>query len=72
MKKTFKIQDLDCAHCAGKIEAAIRKLEGVNEVKIAFFAQKITIDAVDDRFDAVLNEAKKIAKDTEPDCRIVS
>ena len=30
MKKVFKIQDLDCAHCAAKMELAISKLEGVN------------------------------------------
>ena len=71
MRKTFRIEDLDCAHCAGKIEAALRKIEGVNEAKIAFFAQKITIDAEDDCFDAVLKAAQKIAKDTAPDCRII-
>ena len=28
MKKTIKLQDLDCANCAAKIETAISKLEG--------------------------------------------
>ena len=71
MRKTFKLEDLDCAHCAGKMEEAIRKLNGVNEAKIAFFAQKITIDAEDACFDEIMNEVQKIAKSIEPDCRIV-
>ena len=28
MKKTFKLLDLDCAHCAQKMEDGIRKLDG--------------------------------------------
>ena len=34
MKKTFKMQDLDCAHCAAKMEAAIQKLDGVKSATI--------------------------------------
>ncbi len=71
MKKTFRLEDLDCAHCAGKMETAIRKLEGVNEANIAFFAQKITIDAEDDRFDEIMKEVQKIIKGIEPDCRVI-
>ena len=29
MKKKFKLQDLDCANCAAKMEEAIKKIEGV-------------------------------------------
>ena len=67
MKKTMKLQELDCANCAAKIENAISRLEGVNDVKVNFMGQKMTLDAPDDRFDTVLAEAKKIAKIIEPD-----
>ena len=30
MKKKFKLEDLDCANCAAKMEEAIKKIEGVN------------------------------------------
>lgn len=70
MKKIFKMTDLDCAHCAAKMEDAIRKLEGVHEVSISFMAQKLTLDAEDERFEAILDEAVKICKKVEPDCRI--
>ena len=71
MKKTFKVVDLDCAHCAAKMEDGIRKLDGVNEASVNFMAQKLTIDAADDRFDEVLQEAIKIIGKIEPDCKVV-
>lgn len=67
MKKTIKLQDLDCANCAAKIENAISKLDGVVDVKVNFMSQKMILETTDDRFDAVLGEAKKIAKKVEPD-----
>jgi len=71
MKKTFKMQDLDCANCAAKMEAAIQKLDGVKSATISFMAQKLTIEADDDKFDAVLQQAVKECKKVEPDCTII-
>ena len=65
MKKTFKLIDLDCAHCAAKMEEAIKKLPGVN-----FLQQKFTLEASDDQFDEALKAAIKVCKDVEPDCTI--
>lgn len=72
MKKTFKLQDLDCASCAAKIENSIAALDGVTEVKVNFMSQKMVLDAADDRFDAILQEVKKIAKKIEPDMVILA
>ena len=41
MKKRFKLEDLDCAHCAAKMEEAIKKIEGVNDASVNFLAQKM-------------------------------
>ncbi len=71
MKKKFKLVDLDCANCAAKMEDAIRKIDGVNDAAISFMAQKLTIDADESRFDAILSEAVRVCKRIEPDCTIV-
>ena len=71
MKKTFKMIDLDCANCAAKMEAAIKKIDGVEDATVSFMAQKLTIQADDARFDAVVQEAVKACKKVEPDCEIV-
>ena len=71
MKKTFELEELDCAHCAAKMEDAIRKLDGVISVNISFMTQKLTLEAADEDFDKVLKAAQKAIKKVEPDCRIV-
>lgn len=71
MKKTFKLQDLDCANCAAKMEAGIKKIDGVKDAKVSFMSQRLTIDADDAIFDSVVDEAQKICKKIEPDCTIV-
>ena len=70
MKKTFKLIDLDCANCAAKMEAAIKKLDGVNDASVSFLSQKMTIDAEDDKFDEIVKQAVKVCKKVEPDCEI--
>lgn len=71
MRKSFKLQDLDCANCASKMECDIAKLDGVNSANISFMTSKLVIDASDDRFDSVLAEAQSICSKYEPDCVIV-
>ena len=67
MKKSFKIRELDCAHCAQEIEDAASKVTGVNQVRVNFLSERMTLDAEDDKFDAVLDEIKKLVKTIEPD-----
>ena len=71
MKKVFEMEDLDCANCAAKMEDAIRKIEGVTYVSIIFMAQRMTIEADDAKFDAIMKQAQKAVKKVEPDCRIL-
>ena len=70
MKKKFKLVDLDCANCAAKMEGAIKKIDGVNDATVSFLTQKLTLDAEDARFEAVLDEVVRVCKKVEPDCVI--
>ena len=71
MKKVYKLEDLDCANCAAKMENAISKLDGVESVKISFMTQKMVLTADDEKFESIVDEAAKICKRIEPDCVIV-
>ena len=71
MKKTFKMEDLDCAHCAAKMEDAIKKLPGVNDASVSFLSQKLTLDADDARFEEIMDEVARVCRKVEPDCRII-
>ena len=71
MKKSYKLQDLDCANCAAKMETAINKINGVNKASVSFMTQKLTIDADDSRFDEILKETVATIKKVEPDCTVL-
>lgn len=71
MKKVFKIEDIDCAHCAAKMEAEILKLDGVISARVNFLAEKLTLEADDGVFDSVLKQACDICKKIEPDCKVI-
>ena len=70
MKKTFKLEDLDCANCAAKMEAAVSAIPGVNKATISFMAQKMVLDADDARFNEILAAAEKAIKRVDSHCRI--
>ena len=71
MKKKFKLQDLDCANCAAKMEDAIKKIPGVNDANVSFMMQKMTVDAEDDKFDAIMEEVVRVCAKVEPDGKIL-
>ncbi len=71
MKKKYKLQDLDCANCAAKMEEAIKKIDGVTDASVNFMMQKMTIEADDDRFDEIMKTVQSTISKVEPDCRIV-
>lgn len=70
MKKVFELENLDCAHCAAKMEEKIGKIEGVMSVNVNFVMQKLTIEAEESNFDEVMKKAVKACKKVEPGCRI--
>lgn len=71
MRKVFKLDEIDCAVCAGKLEDAIKKLGGVEDAKINFLTQKLTLVADDADFDTVLDAVVKLTASIEPDCEIL-
>ena len=70
MRRTYKLIDLDCAHCAAKMEAAIQKIDGVTEASVSFLTQKLTVEAEDGRFEEIMKQVVKACKKVEPDCVI--
>ena len=70
MVKTIKLIDLDCAHCAAKIESAVKKLDGVNKFTVSFISQKMTLEADDNRMSDIITEVKKLIKKIEPDVTV--
>ena len=71
MKKKFKLENLDCANCARKMEEGINKLDNCISCNINFMAQKITIEAEDEVFNSVVDEAQRIIKKVHSSTKIL-
>jgi cation transport ATPase len=67
MKKTFRLEGLDCANCAAKMEKAINELDGVKEATVNFMTTKLVIEGDDDKMPTIIAEAEKVVKKIEPD-----
>ena len=71
MKQVYKLDEVDCANCALKMENAVKKLPGVQNASVNFMTQKLTLEAEDEQFDEVLQAAVKCIAKVEPDCRVI-
>ena len=71
MKKKFKLQDLDCANCAAKMEDLIKKIDGVNGASVSFMTQKMIVEFEEGKEPGtVMKDVLKACKKVEPDCEI--
>lgn len=70
MTKTYEIENLDCARCAGRIEDEVNKLDGV-ECKLSFAMSTMKITTEKDIRD-VEKAVAKIMKRVEPDAKMRS
>jgi len=70
MIKTYILEDLDCANCAGKIEQDVAKLEGVSKSTVTLLTQKLVVDIAEDQAAGLTKAVKKIVKKYEPDVTV--
>ncbi len=71
MKYTYKLENLECAHCAAKMEEGIRKLPGVESANVNFLTQKLIINADSAVIDELMVSVKAIISKIEPDCEVL-
>ncbi len=65
MKKVFRLEGLECANCAAKMEKAISKIDGVSDANVNFMTTKLVIEASEDKMEQIIKEAEKIVKKIE-------
>lgn len=68
--KSYRLEGLDCANCAMKIEKGVQKINGVKEATVNFTSGKLTIDAEEDHLATIEQEIKKVVKELEPDVKV--
>lgn len=71
MRKTYMLEDLDCANCAAKLERAIREIEGVVFASVSFMTQKLALETEGVEHDAVLDKVEQTILKVEPEVTLV-
>lgn len=66
MKKTFILENLDCANCAAKLERTLNKMDGV-EATVTFMTKKLVLEAEEGRMDEAVAEAEQTIRRLEPE-----
>ena len=67
MKKALKLEGLDCANCAAKIERDVARLDGVEKASVTLMTQRMVISADEEKMPGILCAAEKIVNKYEPD-----
>ena len=72
MRKTYELENLECANCAAKMERDISAFPEVKKCTITFMTSRMSITIVDGAdLDDVLDRAQKVMRSYEKDCTIV-
>ena len=69
IRKTYTIENLDCANCAAKMEVKFNAHPGVQEAVIVFATRQLRLAAEDP--DALIPELERLARSVEPEVTIL-
>ena len=68
MTKIFKLSDIDCPVCAGKVQDAVAAIDGVKSARVDFLVLKLTVEAEEKDFPKLMKAIKKAVRSVGPDC----
>jgi copper chaperone CopZ len=72
MKKKFKLNEIDCANCALKLEESIKEISGVKDAKVNYMMQKLTVEADEADMDGVVEKVLAACRRLEPDMEVTA
>lgn len=70
MKKKYKLNEIDCANCAMKLEEAVKAVEGVTSAKVNYMMQKLTFEAEEGSIAEVEKVVLGVCRKMEPDMEV--
>ena len=70
MKRVYKLEGLDCADCAAKLERKLAAGEGITSANINFMTLKCTLEAEADKMNEIIDKAMEIISVEEPDVEV--
>jgi copper chaperone CopZ len=71
MKKIFKVENVDCAHCAMKMQNNIEKIDGVKSATLNFLTKRLTVEFDDAIANTIKADALAACRKVDRDVEIV-
>lgn len=71
VRKKYEVHNLDCAHCASKIEHAVAQLEGVGSANLDFVTRSFVVTVDEEHAPSLQKNIEKIIAKMEPDAKLV-
>lgn len=70
MKKTYALEDLDCASCALRLETAVSRVDGVQSASVNLLLQRLTVEIDESAEPEIFKAIVKAAKKSNPDVTV--
>lgn len=70
-KINLRLKGLDCADCAMKIENQVKKIDGINNVRVDFATEKLTMDINSHQEGIIISDVIKLINRLEPDVEVI-
>ena len=70
MKRVYKLEGLDCADCAAKLERKLAAIEGITSANLNFMTLKCTLEAEAEKMNEIIEKAMEIIKVEQPDVEV--
>ncbi|MDT2672823.1 heavy metal translocating P-type ATPase [Enterococcus dongliensis] len=70
MERIYRLDGLDCANCAAKIERSVQQINGVEKAQVDFMSTKLTIIAPEKDIERISEEAKEVIHKVEPEVEV--
>ena len=70
MKRVYKLEGLDCADCAAKLERKLAAIEGITSANINFMTLKCTLEAEAEKMNEIIEKDMEIIKVEQPDVEV--
>lgn len=69
MKVTYRIEGLECANCAARMEKVLQKMDGVKSASVNFMTSKVALEIEGDE-EKIRMEAEAKIKKIEPQVKL--
>ncbi len=67
MTRTWKTENLDCAHCSSEIERRLSLEPGVKDVRLDFITKRLTIESEEEQKSHFWDTLERVAQEASPD-----